>query len=189
VQCGDGKREASEDCDDGNGRNGDGCSSSCQLEVDWSCTVAGQECQRCGDGVLQANERRQEECDAVLDALEQCDDDNRISGDGCTSTCKHETGTCGNTQLESGEQCDDGNLVAGDGCNSSCRIEAGLCGDQTVGVGEQCDDGNMRSGDGCDAACRFEGCRDGVRVSTEDCDDGNRTDADGCDVMCYIELL
>ena len=32
--CGDGNLDASERCDDGNGKNGDGCSASCELEVE-----------------------------------------------------------------------------------------------------------------------------------------------------------
>ena len=36
--CGDGKRESYEECDDGNIINGDGCSSTCQVEQNWVCT-------------------------------------------------------------------------------------------------------------------------------------------------------
>lgn len=38
VSCGDGSRNSdSEACDDGNVRNGDGCSAECQIESGWSC--------------------------------------------------------------------------------------------------------------------------------------------------------
>lgn len=35
--CGDGKNFGLLDCDDGNTVNGDGCSSSCEIEADWMC--------------------------------------------------------------------------------------------------------------------------------------------------------
>lgn len=38
--CGDKLTAGSEQCDDGNTNNGDGCSNTCQVEYDWSC--AGQ---------------------------------------------------------------------------------------------------------------------------------------------------
>jgi cysteine-rich repeat protein len=37
--CGDGVVEGSERCDDGNTLNGDGCSSSCQVESGWTCNA------------------------------------------------------------------------------------------------------------------------------------------------------
>lgn len=35
--CGNGKRDASEECDDGNVKNGDGCSMNCTVEGGWTC--------------------------------------------------------------------------------------------------------------------------------------------------------
>ena len=35
--CGDGQRYANEDCDDGNTRSGDGCSSECEVETGYEC--------------------------------------------------------------------------------------------------------------------------------------------------------
>ena len=98
VRCGDGFADAAggEQCDDGNLINGDGCSSSCQIES------------FCGDGVLDPNEA--------------CDDGNNLDGDGCSATCMIEA-YCGDGFLDPGEQCDDGNLVDGDGCSAQCAIE------------------------------------------------------------------
>jgi cysteine-rich repeat protein len=98
--CGNGIVEMGEQCDDGNTVNGDGCSSTCQLEH-----------AVCGNGVVETGE--------------QCDDGNTVSGDGCSSTCQLETTTpcCGNGIIEAGEQCDDGNTVGGDGCSSTCQLE------------------------------------------------------------------
>lgn len=61
-RCGDGTRQGSEECDDGNPDPGDGCNASCKLE--------------CGDG--------------VLDPGEACDDGNHVEGDGCTNQCRAE---------------------------------------------------------------------------------------------------
>jgi cysteine-rich repeat protein len=90
--------------------------------------------------------------DGRIDAGEQCDDGNTVSGDGCSATCKLEA--CGNGVLDAGEQCDDGNKVSGDGCSATCKLE--VCGNGVLDAGEQCDDGNSVSGDGCDAQCRIE---------------------------------
>ena len=62
--CGDGAKEGTEQCDDGNSNSGDGCNSLCVLET---------EPQLCGNG--------------VRDIDEACDDGNSASGDGCESTC------------------------------------------------------------------------------------------------------
>jgi cysteine-rich repeat protein len=89
--CGNNKIEGSEQCDDGNLINGDGCSSTCQTT--------------CGDGIRAGSEL--------------CDDGakNGASGDGCSSTCQT---TCGDGIVAGFEQCDDGNLINGDGCSSKC---------------------------------------------------------------------
>ncbi|MEZ4392357.1 MAG: DUF4215 domain-containing protein [Polyangiales bacterium] len=78
----------------------------------------------CGNGTLQT--------------LEQCDDGNLASGDGCSALCQIEpgyrcTGTlctpvCGDGVRTPGEQCDDRNNANNDGCSSTCNVEFGyLC--------------------------------------------------------------
>jgi cysteine-rich repeat protein len=44
ATCGDGKRFGSEQCDDGNKVNGDGCSSTCTLESGYICPTPGSPC-------------------------------------------------------------------------------------------------------------------------------------------------
>lgn len=112
---------------------------------------------------------------------EQCDDGNTRSGDGCSATCRRESGIraqptgrphdrgiitarprrgqivtpCGNGHIEGREECDDGNRVnEGDSCRNNCKRPA--CGDGVVDENEHCDDGNLDSGDGCNASCRHE---------------------------------
>jgi len=96
MVCGNGKIDPGEECDDGNKKDGDGCSSSCKLEF-------------CGNGVREPGE--------------QCDDGNAISGDGCSVSCKFEVCGDGVLQPTLGEQCDDGNAISGDGCSANCRKE------------------------------------------------------------------
>ena len=166
ARCGDGKVNPSftptgapgpEQCDDGNTTNGDGCSSTCQLE-------------HCGNG--------------HLDAGEGCDDGNNVAGDGCSPSCQVEQ--CGNGILDQGEECDDGNSVATDDCVSNntapatCKIA--VCGDSIVDtLREDCDDGanNGKTGDPCDANCKFVTCGNGTVDTGEVCDDRN-TDLDAC---------
>jgi cysteine-rich repeat protein len=109
--------------------NGDGC----LVEFSTNCLAAEQLCggtpaacraPECGDGKVEG-------------PLETCDDGNTTPGDGCSATCRVETGfSC------AGEP-------------SVCQVA--LCGNGRVDAGEECDDGNTRSGDGCTAECLREG--------------------------------
>ena len=66
--------ETTEQCDDGNVVNGDGCSSVCQTETGGMIDVV--DLPVCGDSLVQG--------------AEQCDDGNQVSGDGCSSSCQNE---------------------------------------------------------------------------------------------------
>ncbi len=63
--------------------------------------------------------------DKIVDLTEVCDDANRVSGDGCSSTCtSFEKCGDGLIDLALGEQCDDGlGGLSGDGCSSTCKSE------------------------------------------------------------------
>jgi cysteine-rich repeat protein len=81
--CGDGHKEGSEQCDDGNLRPFDGCSPTCTNEPKCGYpnndTAQPYQCfSVCGDGIKMPNE--------------QCDDGNLQNGDGCSSTCTIEPG-------------------------------------------------------------------------------------------------
>lgn len=161
--CGDGDLDdTTEECDDGNNVDSDGCNSNCQIE-----TVD------CGNGVLNTGE--------------QCDDNNNIAWDGCSSICEIE---CGNWvidiilnddgQIEGQEWCDDNNAISWDWCSSTCMLEyepntllefdsddesedededepTPVCGNNIVEEWEQCDDNNTDNWDGCSDTCQFEG--------------------------------
>ena len=127
----------------------------------------------CGDGRVSA------------DAGEECDDGNRVSGDGCSAAC--DTERCGDGVLQAGrgEQCDDGaNNTLQNNCLPTCQLAR--CGDGVtqLGRGEQCDDGNGASGDGCTPNCTREVptgyacselCGNGVVEAGEACDRGGGT--------------
>src|SRR5690625_7808482 len=58
LVCGDGILSDGEECDDGNTTNGDGCSSTCEIEEGWECPEAGEACDSiCGDGLVVGNEQ------------------------------------------------------------------------------------------------------------------------------------
>jgi cysteine-rich repeat protein len=157
--CGNGIREAHEQCDDGNNDNGDGCSANCFRPY-------------CGDGVIDRGEEcelNEENCfncilnlcgNGRIDSGETCDDGNGMPGDGCSGWCLIEN-VCGNANLDGGEICDDGNDFDGDGCSSVCLFE--FCGDGVTqyGLGEECDDGNQNNFDGCRNTCQLPVCGDG----------------------------
>jgi virginiamycin B lyase len=91
--CGDGVRDAGEDCDDGNTVSCDGCSTSCTVETG------------CGDGV---------QC-----GTEACDDGNTAGCDGCAAACTVEVGArCGDGTVNTacGEECD----PPGPDCSATC---------------------------------------------------------------------
>ena len=110
----------------------------------------------------------------TLDGVEQCDDGDPDSGDGCSSGCTVEPcHTCDgaeptNCSAETGTACDDGDQCTSDLC------QAGVC----VGTpldGTACDDGQE---------CTTDLCAAGVCVGTPEngtsCDDGFSCTTDTC---------
>lgn len=192
--CGDGQPGLGKSCDDGNTIDGDGCSSTCQIEgPHWLC----------GFGVACVDVR---DCEALADA--------GFADAGCVAPPK--PAVCGDGVLDPGEACDDGNVTSGDGCSFDCKIEADyacptpgalcvstvVCGDGKITGTEQCDDGNSLSGDGCSSTCALEpgwvclfpgtactaaACGDGIVAGTEECDDGDTVDGDGCSSSCKLQ--
>ena len=116
----------------------------------------------CGDGIIQT------------DLGEECDDGNRIGGDGCSGICKIEPNwtcptpgkpcvsliVCGDGKRETGEGCDDGNLNNGDGCSSTCQVEGGwycapsdptdVTSKSVCQQNAHCGDGRINPGETCD---------------------------------------
>ncbi|MFH1670630.1 MAG: DUF4215 domain-containing protein, partial [Patescibacteria group bacterium] len=159
--CGDGLVVGDEECDDGNTRNGDGCSSTCRIER--GCNIT-------------------DECRSNADCLpnETC---NLIS-----CTCEVQQPLCGNGIPETGEDCDDGNTSNTDSCTNSCYDAD--CGDGYKWTGhEECDDSNTSNSDACTNSCDNAECGDGYKwIGHEECDDGNTTSSDGCSALCKNEV-
>lgn len=163
--CGDGLKSTSEECDDSNALNGDGCNSNCQIEANSYCTIDGLQCDVCGNSMR----RPPEVCDDI--------DPNDVLG--CTSDCKavlSEWVCFGGTEatpdictpkhgdgvIIGDEECDDGNLIGTDGCSNlglinvgyNCSGNPSIC-DSFCGNGllhapqEECDDQNTINDDGC----------------------------------------
>ncbi len=199
--CGNARVEGTEACDDGNLIVADGCSATCQIESNYTCTaIAGTRstCTRLGTTASCGN--------GSLETPEVCDDGNTVSGDGCTNLCQSEMGFsctgaagsrsvctsispptpppsgCGNSRREGTEVCDDGNLVPGDGCNASCQTESGFDCYGVPGGATVC-----RVSVGVVPVMPVESCGNGLLGGTESCDDGNTESGDGCKPDCRVE--
>lgn len=127
--------------------------------------------------------------DNVVDPDEECDDDNLVSCDGCSSICFIEAP--GNGRIDCGEVCDDGNTTACDGCAPDFSREDDICGDGLEECGEECDDENSTACDGCSTLCMIERCGNGFPECDEECDLGdgvNGTPEATCDAGCLIQI-
>ncbi|HRH92963.1 MAG TPA: DUF4215 domain-containing protein, partial [Candidatus Peribacteria bacterium] len=196
--CGNSWKAATEDCDDGNVDNGDGCSSTCTIESGFTCDATSEQsvctpAPVCGDGFKTQGET--------------CDDGNTDAGDGCSATCAAEAGftcdasepslcirTCGNGVRGAGETCDDGNTDSGDGCSATCAVENGftcdtaspnvcdstasaVCGN-SLREGDTCGNAYVDNNEECDYAIECEGVPDGGTCACHaDCTicDGNES--------------
>jgi cysteine-rich repeat protein len=115
----------------------------------------------CATGVCQ---------DGLVDAGEECDDDNTTPGDGCEDDC---TFTC-----ELDEDCQDGNA-----CNGAevCDVTAHTC---SSGTAPTCDDGDACTTDSCEmasgcvnASVLVDGDGDGHAAPTATCGGDDCNDA------------
>jgi cysteine-rich repeat protein len=168
TECGDGLRSDDEPCDDGNFRNGDGCSESCSVESGFQCAGEPSDCKSiCGNG--------------ASDDGESCDDGDLVQADGCSPDCSIERGwncsgapsvclpECGDGAVIGTEQCDDGAI---NGTVESCCSERCLFRAQ----GSSCDDRQVcTAGDACNGSGR---CQSSGPV---DCSDGDASTHDVCD--------
>jgi len=146
--CGNAHPDPGEVCDDGNTKDGDGCSADCKSD------------ESCGNGIL----------DTKAKIPEVCDDGNTNDGDGCSHDCLSKE-LCGNGIVDINEICDDGNNNDGDGCSHDCKSKE-LCGNGIVdhAVGEVCDPPEAGK---CSPDCRSSLQCGNTRVDPgEECDEG-----------------
>ncbi len=191
-ECGNGRIDRTEACDDGNLLSGDGCDETCMSEAGWTCFGQPSLCSTiCGNG--------------ITSGMESCDDGNTEAEDGCSPTCAIEQGwqcvgqpsdcapRCGDGLLAGEEKCDgdtmavtscfDLNLGGGalaclPNCEldlSDCEVQA-ECGNGQVEYPEVCD-GNTLAGE----TCQSQGFQTGELACLPGCDG---FDTSGCSGTC-----
>ena len=115
--CGNGAIDGSEECDDGNANDGDGCTRACTL---------------CGNGTVTSPET----CETPLTCTGGANDGNACTTAvdcpggfcttkniaGCDANCT--LPACGNGNVSGSETCDDGNTSDEDACPADCIIDA-----------------------------------------------------------------
>lgn len=124
----------------------------------------------------------------VKDAGEECDDGNKISGDGCSNICRNEY--CGDNIVQPGlgEECDYGDMpyASWPNCYAPNEVNAALrctlSGAAVPGMVYECNDGIDNDGDGCFDWPFDKGCT-GENDLAED-----SSPAAGCS-MCGDNLL
>ena len=178
--CGDGLLDAAELCDDGNGVDGDGCTSACLCGSGYH--VAGSLC---------VSDFRSCTLPHAVAATETWTGSGfgACTASACEPLYHSEAGLCASDR----RACTLANATVAvqrwDGvgyavceataCSSGFTLLAGVCttascGNGALEAGETCDDGNQVASDGCTATCAVAACGDGiVRTAVEGCDDGN----------------
>lgn len=148
--------------------------------------------------------------DGVQDSEEQCDDGNKVNGDGCSSICRNE-GWCGNDLCEEGEahtcptdcaicgngQCDEGETVAS--CTVDCYCTNGTCDSgenaticpQDCTTPPTCGNGQLDGGEACDGnnlggkTCLSQGFDGGTLSCNANCtlNTAGCTSSTGCTIV------
>ena len=195
-ECGNGLREAGEECDDGNDSNYDDCLNTCVNAT-------------CGDGWLNKLGENPEECDSNDPGCDECfitalcatgadsvpcivNESLQIACTAqCIGLCQSDDSSCTQTAdcpffgCNDFEVCDDG-IREGQSCasNSDCPSAC---------LQTQCSDGAFQGtlcaiDNDCTSPCEFPTsiCGDGYTTGDEECDDGNNEAGDGCD-NCALE--
>jgi cysteine-rich repeat protein len=145
--CGDGMLVTPEVCDDNNIISGDGCSSTCQVEVGFFCNTASPTlCQPCSSNCPTCTS-------AVLCTV--CATGYSIISGACVLDCTVITycATCSYSSILPGTHCDSCQNGYEVQLNSTC---ASRCGDGKRVPSEGCDDGATVAGDGCSPTCTVE---------------------------------
>ncbi len=166
-----------EQCDDGNSINSDGCDNYCQMQPIYYC-------QRSPSGGSAYRAEVPSDLRPEVDVGYECGQDDPYLGSECFGTVtggRYDSCECGDGIVQSNEDCDlgfgsDGGTrnITEYGCSPSCQY---VCGDNTVQDGAY-----VVNGDGDDWVYDNDG-----GMVTEQCDDGNFNVNDGCDENCQEE--
>lgn len=185
THCGNGTVDADEQCDDGDTKNGDCCSSACQLDPPGQACTSDKKV--CTDDVCDG----QGLCQHINNTA-PCDDghfctvndtcqagtcqpgtprDCAPAADQCTDgVCDEANDRCGTPKVD-GTACNDGDL-----CTESDRCDGGVCGGSTTActAQDQCHEAGV-----CDSATGF--CSNPPKSDGSPCSDGTLcTQADIC---------
>jgi fibro-slime domain-containing protein len=188
-KCGNGTKDAGEDCDASTGVDASACDSTCHYKCGNGQPDPGEQCDDgdaanigsyggckhdctfapfCGDMTLQ---NPPEVCDNGAS-----NSSSAYGPNSCTDQCLP-GGTCGDGIVNGTEKCDVGNNTGLPGsCAKDCSayVPSTLCGDGKIQPPEKCDDGNGVNGTAaskCDTACRFK-CGNALVDAGEQCDNG-----------------
>ena len=154
-ECGNGKLESKEECDDGNSTEGDGCSNTCMKEF-------------CGDGIVQTAIGEQCDNGAVCSHDPSISCRANIDCNRCMLIIGAKTKRCGRdpyaTICESDIHCTDVEksntclyyTKLDPSCSSTCIKSEPICGNGKLEAKEQCDDNNEDDEDGCSSMCTVE---------------------------------
>jgi hypothetical protein len=191
--CGDGVLQAGEECDDGDGTGGDGCSATCEIEDCWTCAGEPSLCTPadgapCDDGLFcngtdscsggTCGQHAGDPCAGGPECDDACDegaDTCAVSagtgctddGNGCTDDACDGAGTCAHPPNTA--PCDDGLFCTGaDTCSGGACT--GHAGDPCAG-GPECNDVCNEAADTC-AVAAGTGCTDDGNGCTDDRCDG-----------------
>ena len=188
-RCGDGALASDERCDDGNTDNGDGCSSSCEVETaPEDCAATGDEdgdgsadCADSDCAAAPACAATPEDCAATGDedgdGNADCADSDCAAAPACAAT-PEDCATVGDEDGDGDADCADSDCAAADGCFEVCDDGVDNNGDDTV----DCLDPTCSDAVVCESFCG-----DGVVDAGEGCDDGaanSDIDADACRNNC-----
>src|SRR3989344_4621396 len=171
LMCGNGSINPPETCDDGNTVSGDGCSSTCSIEVQTAT---------CVDGIVQGSVGAGVGAGAAASAGTAGTSFYDFFFGAPTGTTTMSPATAGGTQ-----EGDDGKTGSGDGCSSDCKVEPLGCGNGRPDPGEQCDKGTMNGSPACTENCCTKDCKkptcsDGINNDPEE-EDGTDCADLGCD--------
>ncbi|MBK9263633.1 MAG: DUF4215 domain-containing protein [Polyangiaceae bacterium] len=199
-QCGDLFKSESEECDDGNVTNGDGCN-----DCKFSCLSSDplRDCTNLDPCLGTVCDDATHTCGNPLGEGAYCGQGQVCKGGTCTPT------VCGDGVLEFGEVCDDGNLVDGDGCDANCTLScvdpaadcpiaptcqiaacsaANVCTTNPVAVDPACVAPSSCQNGACQAPTAV--CGNGFLEIGEACDfgAGNGTNT-GCEDNCTLSCM
>jgi cysteine-rich repeat protein len=188
TACGDGIVAGTNQCDDGNTADGDGCSATCQVEQCYVCSGQPSLCSAtdgasCNDGLFCNGA---DTCSGNQCIIHDGDPCAGMAIDQCGGTCNETRNSCFEA---AGQACTSDNdpctLDGCDGAGSCIHTPVTSCSTTTTTITTTTTSTTTTTiVDVCESAV----CGDGtVTADCEVCDDGNTTGGDGCSANCLSD--